>query len=454
MNNLQQAADYLSQQNLTIVTAESCTAGLIAGALADMPGCGSWFKMGYVTYSAGAKNNILGVRHETIDRYNLTSEEVAREMVEGALRLSGADIAVSTTGVAGPDPGEGGIPPGTVCFAWGFRHGDGPRLVSETRHFDGDRNAVRLMAADYAIGRVAPLHAQYCQSTSVTECLKEGANIDPQQVEASAVQRAISQLLDVSQTFDAQAEITRRSTFLGDQLRQAGLQTLVLGISGGVDSLVAGLLAQRAVQRLRDDGHEARFIAMRLPYGDQKDEAEAQAALAVIQPDELLTVNIKPASDAMLGALRTGGLHFDTPGQEDFILGNIKARQRMIAQYAVAGARRGLVIGTDHAAEALMGFFTKFGDGACDVAPLTGLNKRRVRALGTEMGASDELVQKVPTADLENHAPLKPDEEVFGVRYEEIDDFLEGRTVSARAFDIILKQYKATAHKRRLPAAP
>src|SRR5690606_12589542 len=140
----------------------------------------------------------------------------------------------------------------------------------------------------------------------------------------------------------------------------------VLGISGGVDSLAAGCLAQRAVERVRQQGHQAQFIAMRLPYGTQKDEDEAQASLRIIQPDMTVTVNIKSAADGMLQAIKAGDVAFRDPHHEDFQMGNIKARQRMIAQYAVAGAHGGLVIGTDHAAEALMGFFTKFGDGAAD----------------------------------------------------------------------------------------
>jgi NAD+ synthase len=120
----------------------------------------------------------------------------------------------------------------------------------------------------------------------------------------------------------------------------------------------------------------------------------------------------------------------------------------------VAGATRGLVIGTDQAAEALMGFFTKHGDGAADLTPLTGLTKRRVRAVAAAMGAPDPLVFKVPTADLENLAPLKPDEDAFGVSYETIDDFLEGKTISESDAEIILRQYQATAHKRALPATP
>lgn len=81
----------------------------------------------------------------------------------------------------------------------------------------------------------------------------------------------------------------------------------------------------------------------------------------------------------------------------------------MVAQYAMANARNGLVIGTDHAAEAVMGFFTKFGDGACDLAPLSGLVKGQVRALASRLGAPESLVNKVPTADLEELQPGKPD---------------------------------------------
>jgi len=269
-----------------------------------------------------------------------------------------------------------------------------------------------------------------------------------------ATQREIIAALHVAPVFDAAAELARRTDFLVDYLRSTGLKALVLGISGGVDSLTAGCLAQRAVEKLRAEGREATFIAMRLPYGVQRDEAEAQAGLAVIRPDRLLTVDIRPAADAMLAALRAGDLVFRDAAHEDFVLGNIKARQRMIAQFAVAGAHDGLVIGTDHAAEALMGFFTKFGDGAADVTPLTGLNKRRVRAVAALLGAPDALVYKVPTADLESLVPGKPDEDAFGVSYEQIDDFLEGKPVSAAARAVILSTHRKSAHKRALPVEP
>ena len=267
-------------------------------------------------------------------------------------------------------------------------------------------------------------------------------------------QQRIAEALQVQATIDPQREIDRRVGFLCDQLLETGQQALVLGISGGVDSTLGGRLAQLAVEKAREQGVEARFYAMRLPYGEQKDEDEAQSALRFIAPDETLTTNVKPASDAMLDALEQGGLAFDDAGHRDFVLGNIKARQRMIAQYAVAGARRGLVVGTDQAAEALMGFFTKYGDGACDLAPLTGLTKGQVRELGRALNAPSQLVEKAPTADLESLKPQLSDEEALGVSYQQIDAFLSGEPIDAQARQIIVDTYRRSEHKRQLPKTP
>lgn len=176
-------------------------------------------------------------------------------------------------------------------------------------------------------------------------------------------QQLIIETLGVSSRFDVAQEARQRTDFLAAYLQSSGLSTYVLGISGGVDSLAAALLAQRAVDKLRLTGYEAKFLAVRLPYGIQADESDAQRALETIQADEVLRIDILPAADAMLASIRLAGVDLGDAGREDFLLGNIKARQRMIAQFALAGATRGLVIGTDHAAEAVMGFFTKFGDG-------------------------------------------------------------------------------------------
>jgi NAD+ synthase len=259
--------------------------------------------------------------------------------------------------------------------------------------------------------------------------------------------------LFVAPTFDAAAEAERRIAFIADYLVGSGMETLVLGISGGVDSTTAGRLCQLAAERLRAAGRTARFIAMRLPHGQQRDEADAQEALRFIRPDETITTDIRPAAEGMLASLKTE-LNFASAAQQDFVFGNIKARQRMVAQYAVAGARRGLVVGTDHAAEAVMGFFTKFGDGACDLAPLTGLVKRRVRAIASHLGAPQSLVQKVPTADLEELRPQLPDEAAYGITYAQIDDFLEGKPVAPEAVEVIRRFYMASRHKRELPAHP
>ncbi|EHY79507.1 NAD synthetase [Stutzerimonas stutzeri ATCC 14405 = CCUG 16156] len=271
-------------------------------------------------------------------------------------------------------------------------------------------------------------------------------------------QQEIATALNVCVPFtgpeSVQAEIDRRVSFIQTCLRESGLKTLVLGISGGVDSTTAGLLAQRAVAGMREagEGDDYRFIAVRLPYQVQHDEHAAQLAVDTIKPDECHTVNI---GTAVLGlAAATQALDPLSAEQRDFVLGNTKARMRMVAQYTIANARQGLVIGTDHAAEAVMGFFTKFGDGACDLTPLAGLVKDQVRQIAAALGAPEQLVHKVPTADLEELSPGKPDEVAHGVSYRNIDDFLQGKPVPDEAAQIIVDTYDKTAHKRQLPKEP
>lgn len=253
-----------------------------------------------------------------------------------------------------------------------------------------------------------------------------------------------------------QAEIARRIGFIQETLRASGLKTLVLGISGGVDSLLAGRLAQLAVEALRAAGGDAasgyRFIAVRLPYKEQHDEPDARAALDFIRADEVCVVNIEAGVRGL--AAQLVHLHCLPASRRDFVLGNLKARCRMVVQYAIANATNGLVIGTDHAAEAVMGFFTKFGDGACDLAPLSGLVKSQIRAMASHLGAPEALVRKTPTADLEELHPGKPDELAYGVSYAEIDAFLHGQPVSEAAGARILAAFDASAHKRGLPLVP
>jgi nicotinamide-nucleotide amidase len=156
MDDMPAIAEYMKRQRLMLVTAESCTAGLIASRLAEVPGAGKLLECAYVVYSPEAKQRSLGVKKETIERYNLTSEEVAREMATGALERSDANLAVANTGVT--DDTDPAIPPGTQCFAWAFRRPDGRVEVhSETRRFEGERNDIREAAADFALRRIPQL---------------------------------------------------------------------------------------------------------------------------------------------------------------------------------------------------------------------------------------------------------------------------------------------------------
>jgi len=251
---------------------------------------------------------------------------------------------------------------------------------------------------------------------------------------------------------DAAQEIVSRVDFLKERVRTTNTKGLVLGISGGVDSTTAGKLCQLAVEQLRAEGYPAKFYAVRLPFYVQRDEEDAQKALRFINPDEILTVDIGQSVDAMMGAL--SGQHTGDEHAIDFVKGNVKARARMIAQYAIAGDKGCLVVGTDHAAEAVMGFFTKFGDGACDLTPLAGLVKGQVRQIALLLGASAELALKTPTADLEDLEPGKPDELAHGCTYDEIDSFLLGRPLCEESAKVIIGAYARTAHKRALPYAP
>ncbi|GLU89837.1 ammonia-dependent NAD(+) synthetase [Agromyces sp. NBRC 114283] len=264
-----------------------------------------------------------------------------------------------------------------------------------------------------------------------------------------AMQATIIEELHVRPRIDAAEEVAERVRFLQDYLRRTGAAGLVLGISGGQDSSLAGRLCQLAVEGLRADGLEVSFVAVRLPYRVQHDEADAQLALDFIRPDERVVFDIGRGVDGV------DEEYADALGTElsDFGKGNVKARMRMIAQYAIAGERRMLVVGTDHAAEAVTGFFTKFGDGGADLLPLTGLTKRQGRSLLEVLEAPERLYLKIPTADLLDDDPGQSDEANLGLSYRDLDEYLEGGEVDDAVAERIEARYLQTRHKRETPAS-
>lgn len=263
------------------------------------------------------------------------------------------------------------------------------------------------------------------------------------------LQREIIKYEHVLPQIDPQKEIRRSVDFLKDYLKaNTFLKSYVLGISGGQDSTLAGKLCQMAISEMRSETGDKsyQFIAVRLPYGVQADAQDAADAVAFQRPDQDLVVNIKPAVDALVSTLNEAGQEIT-----DFNKGNIKARERMVVQYAIAGAHNGAVVGTDHAAENFSGFYTKYGDGAADLTPLFRLDKRQGKQMLKFLNCPEHLYHKAPTADLEENKPGLPDEVALGVSYRDVDDYLEGHEVSKEAAEKIESLWRKSEHKRHLP---
>lgn len=262
-------------------------------------------------------------------------------------------------------------------------------------------------------------------------------------------QQRIIEELGVKPAIDAADEVQARTEFLTNKLAETGARGYVLGISGGQDSLLAGILAQRAVERVRAEGGDATFTAVLLPYAEQRDRQDAVLACDTIVPDQITDFNIQLPVDAFSAAFKEARGN----GLADFDKGNVKARVRMIAQYAIARESGLLVIGTDHAAEAVTGFFTKFGDGAADILPLAGLNKRQGRKILEYLGVPEVFTTKAPTADLLDKKPRQSDETELGITYNTLDDYLEGKEVDPEIAQKIEARYETTEHKRNPPIA-
>lgn len=258
-------------------------------------------------------------------------------------------------------------------------------------------------------------------------------------IAALKVQPEINVADEIRKSIDFMKAYAKKNTFV---------KGFVLGISGGQDSTLVGKLAQMAVDELNEACGENRyeFIAVRLPYGIQFDEQDNQDALSFINPSKTYTINVKSAVDASVQTLAEAGVVLS-----DFAKGNEKARERMKAQYSIAAMNSCVVLGSDHAAEAVTGFFTKFGDGGADLMPIYRLNKRQGRALLNALDCPPHLYEKIPTADLEEEKPALADEDALGVTYDQIDDYLEGKEIPKEARMQLENHYKRSAHKRHMP---
>lgn len=295
------------------------------------------------------------------------------------------------------------------------------------------------------------------------------------------LQEHIIAKLGVKSTINPEEEIQTRVDFLKEFLQHSGQKGFVLGISGGQDSALAGRLAQIAVDQLNaqrlgiqwtptlwkqdimwrrdvpDKEYEERnhykLFSLLLPYGQQKDMADAlEVTEEFIQPYSFQIVNIKPTVDTFAADFNLYNPADNTSQTlSDYHKGNVKARVRMLTQYAFAGQLGYLVLGTDHAAEN-SGFFTKFGDGGADLLPLAGLNKRQGKELLKALNAPEFLFTKVPTADLLDEKPQQADEFELGITYDEIDDYLEGKEISPDAAIKYESFFLKNEHKRQLPA--
>ena len=263
-----------------------------------------------------------------------------------------------------------------------------------------------------------------------------------------SLQQEIIARLRCKPEINVDEEIRLTINFLKDYIKKNSfVKSLVLGISGGQDSTLCGKLCQMAMTELREEtGEDYKFIAVRLPYGTQFDEDDCNDALKFIEPDKVYTVNIKKAVDASVESLKDAGVIIT-----DFAKGNEKARERMKVQYSIATMNSGIVVGTDHAAEAITGFYTKYGDGGADIMPLYRLNKRQGKALLEKLGCPEHLYLKKPTADLEEERPALEDEVALGVSYDNLDDYLEGKKVPEEIAKIIEGHYLKSEHKRNMP---
>ncbi|MNI09968.1 NH(3)-dependent NAD(+) synthetase [compost metagenome] len=262
-----------------------------------------------------------------------------------------------------------------------------------------------------------------------------------------SLQQEIISRLGVKPAIHVEEEVRKRVDFLKEYVQSSRTTGLLIAISGGIDSAVAAGLCKKATDELsQETGNEYITLGVFQPYGEQEDiensyeVARAFALTHTVETNIEDTVN-EIALEVEYGLKKIGQYrHMSHQGK-----GNVKARTRMVVQYALASELNLLVVGTDHASEAVTGFYTKWGDGAADITPLSTLNKRQVRQLAAYLGVPQNILDKAPTAGL---WAGQTDEKELGISYEDNSDYLEGKQIDSAVQQRLEAMYSRTEHKR------
>ena len=228
--------------------------------------------------------------------------------------------------------------------------------------------------------------------------------------------------------------------WLQDQVKQAGVSGLVVGLSGGIDSSVAAALIQRAV------GHRA--LGLILPISSNPEDGEHGKMAAKAAGLAHITLDLSETQKGIMSHLTRAleSIGCEVPGR--MADANLRARLRMSTIYAAANSLGALVVGTDNAAELYTGYFTKYGDGGCDILPLAQYTKAEVGKLGAYLGVPEPILQKPPSAGL---WPGQTDEAEMGLTYDIIDRYLLGERIPEPSRQRIELLHRQSQHKRELP---
>lgn len=234
-------------------------------------------------------------------------------------------------------------------------------------------------------------------------------------------------------------EVSKRVEWIKKLVEESKTKGIVLGISGGIDSAVTAVLCQKAVGD--------NFLGLILPIESNPVHQRDSLILAQKFGLQVVELELTEVYQSLVQTInKAWGRELGTLAR-----GNMKARMRMIADYAVANDLGYLVAGTDNLSETVAGYFTKYGDGAVDFLPISDLTKREVYAMAEYLGIPEEIMNKPPSADLWTG---QTDEQEMGVTYDDIEAYIEGKLPEADSrFQIIDRLHKSSAHKRRLPAA-